>query len=290
MNILLTGGTGFIGGYVARRLRRAGHALHLVVRAPSAKPLGAEHVHDGTTEGLAAIVLAVAPDVVVHLASKFVVRHQPVDVAPLVISNVLFGAQLLDAMQRAGVSRLVAAATSWQQFESRPYSPVNLYAATKQAFEAVAQYYVEALGFTTTFLALFDTYGPSDPRRKLLPLLLDATRTGKPIDVSPGDQLLDFVHVEDVAAAYEVAVRRQYDGQARGFERFAVSSGAPVSLRDLVLLLARVARSAPAARLGVMPYRPREVMVPWNTGVPLPGWAPSISLENGLSELVAGHV
>ena len=85
----------------------------------------------------------------------------------------------------------------WQHFGTPDYRPVNLYAATKQAFEDVLAYYADAQGIAAVTLELYDTYGPGDPRRKLIRILFEAARSGEPIQLSPGEQVIELLHVDD---------------------------------------------------------------------------------------------
>lgn len=282
---LVTGASGFVGGHLARRLVAEGWDVHALVRPSSgATPEGARrHVHDGSTASMHSLVAAARPEVVFHVASLVVVQHRPEDVAPLVEANVLLGAQLCDAMAAAGVKRLVHAATSWQHYQDADYQPVNLYAATKQAFADLARYYAEARGLTAVALELFDTYGPGDPRPKLVNLLARAAREGTPLSLSPGEQVLDLVHVDDVAEAFLGAARVDTQEPAPAF---ALTSGARLTLRELVALFSRVAGRELPVTFGARPYREREVMTPWSRGRPLPGWHARVSLEDGLRALL----
>lgn len=291
---LITGATGFVGSVVAHRLLGAGWNVHVVARPRSAldrlRTQAAEmtvHHTDGSVESMRSIIARAKPDAVLHLASLFVPEHQPEHVAPLVQSNVLFGVVLLEAMRLEGSARLVNTGTSWQHFEGRPYGPTNLYAATKQAFEAIIDYYVDACALSAITLELFDTYGPADTRRKFLSLLLDAVKTQTPLAASPGDQQIDLVHVDDVANAYETAARLVADAASRGtHRRFAVSSGAPLTLRSLAEEVGRAAGSTVPVIWGGRPYRAREVMQSRSTNAVLPGWAPRISLQEGIRSLL----
>jgi nucleoside-diphosphate-sugar epimerase len=164
---------------------------------------------------------------------------------------------------------------------------VSLYAATKQAFEALLDFYIDAHGFRAITLKLFDTYGPRDPRPKLLSLLATAAATGVALDLSAGEQLIDLVYIDDVVEAFVLAGQRLLSGASGASETYAVSSGSPVPLRQLVAQYAAVTGAQLNLRWGARPYRAREVMVPWNTGAALPGWAPTVSLEEGFRR-VAG--
>jgi nucleoside-diphosphate-sugar epimerase len=267
----------------------AGHAVDIITRpgsdlsclAPVRNRIQAR-VHDGTTEGMSRIVAESRPDLAIHLASLFIAEHKPSDVTSLVQSNILFATQLADALAANGVKYLLNTGTAWQHYEGRDYSPVCLYAATKHAFDAVLQYYVEALGLRVITLKLFDTYGPGDPRPKLFALLKRICQSGETLAMSPGEQRLDLLHVDDVVAAYLVAIERLLAGRVSGMESYAVSSGAPLSLRELVSLFETVTGKPLHVQWGGRPYRHREVMQPWSRGAKLPGWNPRISLAEGI--------
>jgi nucleoside-diphosphate-sugar epimerase len=287
---LVTGGTGFIGSHLVDRLVSEGWSVDLVI--PPATPLVALgdlvsrigiHVLDGSTEQLCSIVDSCRPNVVFHLASLFLAAHGVDQVETLVRSNVLFGTQLVEAMTKSNVSRLVNTGTSWQHFEGSKYNPVCLYAATKQAFEDILAYYVDACGLHVVTLKLFDTYGPGDTRSKLMPALHRA-QSGTRLQMSPGEQIVDFVYIDDVIDAFMVAARRLVSGECHGVDCYGVSSGHPMRLRDLVETYARVTGRNLTIDWGARPYRPREVMVPWSSS-PLPGWQPRVGLEEGIRRI-----
>jgi nucleoside-diphosphate-sugar epimerase len=285
---LLTGATGFIGSHLLDGLLAAGWRVHVVVRRQPENASWAAagvtaHLHDGSTEGLMSIMERARPDVVFHLASLFLSSHRVEDVVPLMQSNVQFPSQLIEAMHRAGCGRLVNTGTAWQHYENREYSPVNLYAATKQAFGTILQYYVEACGLQAITLELFDTYGPGDTRRKLIHLIEDAAKTQEMLAMSPGEQKIDLVHVDDVVRAYLVAAERLLAGGCDGHECYALSSGNPLRLKELVALFERVRGVTVPVQWGGRGYREREVMEPWRGGNPPPGWSPRVSLEVGLA-------
>lgn len=283
-----------MGSHVARWLQEDGWEVHVLVR-PGSDPalLRAQargvvlHEHDGTASGALTIVQAADPDVVLHIAALSGSPEDQRDVTELMRSNVLFGTHLLEAMADHGVRDLVNTSTYWQHYEGRGYNPVNLYAATKQAFETIIEHYVQSCSLRAISLVLFDTYGPGDPRPRLLPTLVEALREGRPpLAVSPGEQLLDLVHIDDVGRAYVVAARLLLEGRCCSHSRYAVSSGGTFSLRELADHLGHVAGVQPQVSWGARPYRPREVMVPWTGGLPPPGWAPRVGLDEGLRQLV----
>ncbi|MGZ3183788.1 MAG: NAD-dependent epimerase/dehydratase family protein [Telluria sp.] len=283
--VMITGASGFVGAALSRRLVQDGYEVHALLREGSDAPAGVTaHRHDGSTRQLAGILQGVQPRGVFHLASLFLAQHSVDDVEGLVASNILFGTQLAEAMCMSGTRLLVNAGTAWQHNRDAQYDPVNLYAATKQAFEAVLAYYANAHGLRVATLKLSDTYGPGDTRRKLPNLLKHAAQTGEPLAMSPGEQFVDLVYIDDVADAFARAWELLRDGaQAEAMAAYAVSSGAPVQLRALAALYARVTGCALNIEWGGRAYRPREVMVPWTRGACVPGWRPQVGLEEGIA-------
>jgi nucleoside-diphosphate-sugar epimerase len=294
MRTLMTGSTGFIGRHLASDLIRNGHEVYAIVRSQTnlqrLVPGVNARLYDGGIDSLSSILTSIKPDIVIHLAARFQDRHAPGDIEDLIKDNITFGAMLLESMAQSGTSYLINTSTSWQHYQGQDYSPTCLYAATKQAFEALIRYYVDTKGLTVITLKLFDTYGPQDPRGKLVSKFLKMLRDGSSLDMSPGEQLLDLVHIYDVISAYLIAMERLMSGVATGEESYTVSSGQYIKLRELASLFSRCAGAPLQINWGARPYREREVMVPWSTGHSLPGWRPRVRLEEGLTSLCAENV
>lgn len=289
---LITGATGFIGSHLARRLVKDGWELHAIIRNSSKDDLIKDfknsvhfHVYDGTIESMQKILAVSQPEIVFHLASLFLSQHRPEDITRLIQSNIEFGSHLVESAVHSGCKQFVNTGTSWQHFENNDYNPVNLYAATKQAFEDILKYYVESHDFKVITLKLFDTYGPDDPRPKFLNILKRAAETGEPLGMSPGGQLIDLVHVDDVVEAIVLAAKRLLSLQVESREYFAVTSGNPLSLREIVKVFEEASSVKLHIQWGGRPYRRREVMVPWNRGPIILGWKPQLSLLQGLKTL-----
>lgn len=287
---LLTGATGFLGKHLAKALVRRFGTVHAVVR-PASDVAGLPssvivHPFAGGMEAMNAIVAAADPTITFHAASMVRAAHRPIDIAPMLDANITFGTLLCDALCRNGNGLLVNAGTIWQHFEGPAYNPVCLYAATKQAFEDLTEYYVQAQGLRVIHLMLGDTYGPDDRRGKLIGLLLDALRTGGKLDLSPGEQRIAPVHSDDVVAAFLTAAQRLLSDPAIRRERHTVCGEEVCSIRELVAMIERVSGRSIAAQWGARTYRDREVMAPW-LGRRLPGWTPGIGLEEGLRQLLS---
>lgn len=289
MRALVTGATGFVAGHLVADLLRNGHDVAVLVRPESDRyrvdALGGRctvHVYDGSTAGLVELVRRADPEVIFHLASLVLSEHRVEDVEPLLRSNVLFGAQLLEAAVGHGVGRLVNTGSFFQHYGGADYSPTSLYAATKQAFASVLAYYVEVRGLAALTLTLYDTYGPDDPRKKLLSLLKAAAGAEEPLRMSPGEQRMALVHIDDVVAAFLHAARllESAPEEASGAE-YSVGPDTLPTLREVAAVYAEATGMAPNIAWGGRPYRTREVMEPW-PGRRLPGWSPTIDLLDGI--------
>jgi nucleoside-diphosphate-sugar epimerase len=287
---LVTGGTGFIGSHLVEHLLAAGWEVHMLVR-PNAEraalpPDGVQtHPYRGKTADVVAATERSRPDVVFHLASLFLAQHTQQQVAPMIEANVLIGAQLLEAMSAVGVKSMVNTGTSWQHFQRDDFHPVNLYAATKQAFEDILAYYADANHIRTITLSLFDSYGPRDTRKKLLHLLLKCLETNQELQMSPGHQIIDLAHVDDICKAFLQAATLVRDPNHPPLASYAVSGGERMTLREIVATLEKVTGRTLHIDWGARPYRPREVMRPWD-GPPMPGWQPAIRLADGFKALL----
>jgi nucleoside-diphosphate-sugar epimerase len=100
--------------------------------------------------------------------------------------------------------------------------------------------------------------------------------------MSAGEQLLDLVYIDDVINAFLAAGQTVFDPSESKFRSYAVTSGKPLSLREVVDVYNSVAEDRVRVVWGGRPYRDREVMIPWSGGNSIPGWEPTVSLHDGL--------
>jgi nucleoside-diphosphate-sugar epimerase len=298
----VTGATGFIGAHLLGHLHSAGWRVAVLARPGTAETLNGHpaidklYLYRNQTQDVLDAVSDFCPTVVFHLASLFLASHSSSQIEPLISSNVLLGARLLEAMKVAGCHHLVNTGTAWQNFHSPTYNPVNLYAATKQAFEDILAFYAASASIRAITLRIYDSYGPGDRRRKLLRVLLESLQSGAPLAMSPGEQIMDLVHVDDICRAFLRAAalvtessddsgNRLRPGQS-SHRIYAVSGGQRRTLRQVIATMEEAAGRTLAVNFGAQPYREREVMIPWD-GPALPGWQPQVDLLSGFRQLLA---
>lgn len=289
-NIVVTGATGFVGSNLVRFLLKKDFKIYVILRTDSdlANLTDIKEVieifrYDNEINHLIEYFNIIKPITVLHLASNFIAEHESNQIDSLIKSNITFGLHLLEAMKVSGVKQLINTGTSWQHFNNEDFNPVCLYAATKQAFESLIEYYVQAEGFKAVTLKLFDTYGETDTRPKLINLLNKFADENIELNMSPGEQFLDLVYIEDVCEAFYVGLKLIDAKDYQGHNSFAVSSDKSFKLKEVIELFELVSGKNIKVIWGGKPYRKREVMTVWDKGSRLPGWKPSLTLEEGLS-------
>lgn len=290
MRILVTGATGFIGQNLIKSLANQDHSLTVIVRNNSdttfIDPRAEVFYYSGNISELETFFRNHQFDGVVHLASLFLASHNPQDITPLIQSNIQFGTELLEVCKQTQVKWFLNTGTFWQHYESDSYNPVNLYAATKEAFEVIAKYYTQTSELIFTTIKLNDTFGPNDTRNKVFNLWQKIATSQELLDMSGGEQIIDISYIDDVIQAYNLLIN-QLDTPKKAELRnrsFAVSSPERMSLRNLAELYQKATNSQLNINWGKRPYREREVMLPWEHGEPIPGWKPQYSLTQAIQK------
>ena len=289
-NIVVTGATGFVGSNLVRFLLKKNFKIYVIIRTDSdlanltdIKEEVEIFRYDNAIKNLIEFFTVVKPTTVFHLASNFIAEHESHQIDSLIQSNITFGLHLLEAMKVSGVKQLINTGTSWQHYNNEDYNPVCLYAATKQAFESLIEYYVQAEGFKVITLKLFDTYGEADTRPKLINLLNKFADDNTELNMSPGEQILNLVHIDDLCEAFYVGSKLIETEDYQGCHSYAVSNDRNYKLKEVIELFEKVSGKKIKVIWGGKPYRKREVMTVWDKGLRLPNWKPSITLEEGLT-------
>lgn len=269
MRILVTGATGFVGQHLLPYLEKQGHEVYALVRpSTDGSKVYTNHLYvfEDDIEHLASYLLENHVDGIIHLASLYIAQHKPADIKNIVTSNVYLGTAVMEAAVKAGVKWFLNTGTIWQNYNVEPYSdrycPVNLYAASKQAFMDMAKYYTEVSDIRFCTLKLCDTYGANDTRRKIFALFEQIAKSGECLKMSPGDQKLDIVHIDNVVRDFE-ALAEKLDNGEQLREEYVVSSGRQRSLKEIAKQYEIDHQVILNIEWGGRPYRKREVMVPY---------------------------
>lgn len=250
MNILVTGGAGYIGSHTVRELTNRGHrvvVLDNLSKGHEGAVKGAGLVRGDTADRALLNSLFAEHDVeaVVHFAASSLVGESVRRPADYYYNNVVKGLSLLDAMVEAGVRCLVFSSTAAvygepQEVpipEDHPAVPTNPYGATKLALEGAMRWYGEAYGLRCVSLRYFNAAGADpagdigedhDPETHLIPLVLKVALGliprlevfGTDYPTPDGTCIRDYIHVNDLAEAHVLALE-------------ALASGAPSAVYNL---------------------------------------------------------
>ncbi len=295
MRVFLTGATGFIGSHLARRLVGEGCAVTALVR-PGADRGRLADVQDRITlvEGdllaprdFAEALETAAPDVCVHLAWRTTGDYLHADENLRLVSASLDLWNMLDA---AGCRRVVLAGTCVEYdtsvghfAEDSPIRPRTLYAASKQALWLMTEQFARGRGWGAVSAKLFHVYGPGEHEGRLVPRVIRALRAGEPCALTRGDQLRDFVHVEDVAGALWTLARSDLSGPVN------VGAATPVAVAEVARELGRLLGRPDLLRFGALPSRADDPPCLCARRGRLHGelgWRPQYDLREGLRRTV----
>ena len=298
MNLaIVTGITGFLGSRLAAQLlaknchviglKRSGSPHHHLDFCGLADRI---EMHDVDRDGFALgeVLKGRIADAMFHTAALSRSGENAADLAALVDTNIKTPLLWVKQAKQAGVRILINTSTSWQSVTGLGYAPFNVYAATKESFEHCLMPFVD-VDFTAVSIRLFDTYGAGDTRNKIVDLIARAVMSGEALAMSPGEQSISLVHIDDVARAFIGAAELAAAGQITGHRVYNLPADQPINLRDLAAMIGRLAGCDAKIVWGGRSYRPNEVMFPHASHPTVPAWRPHIALEDGLRGLLAAY-
>jgi len=292
MRILLTGPGGFLGSALVRFWAERGHDLWLLARPSSCLDrledvlATVKVMRASTPDELAAIVREAMPDAIVHTACSYGRKGES-------------ALDVMDANMRLGVALLQAVLES-KSLEGTPPTlflntgtvlepGVSLYALSKTQFSAwgaaLAASKPQRLKFID--IRLQQMYGPGDDDSKFITHVIEACRQNVPrLALTTGEQLRDFIHIEDVVQAYDRILERQYEFAES--DAIDVGSGDAVTMRSFVELVKQVTGAETVLEFGAVAYRAKEAMlcVADTKRLRSLGWHPTVPLTIGLRRLI----
>ncbi len=296
--LLITGAAGFLGANIASAASQRGWTVlagnrsksdlqRLTALAPAAEPTSFDIAQ--SSDALSMLLAELRPDAIIHSAA-YGVDYRQQDMEAAVAVNILATLRLVEAAAAAGVKRFIQVGTAYEYgssptplSETSPLNPTSLYGATKAAATVTALERAAARGLPLAVVRPFGMYGRLEGGHKLVPLMIRSCLDGRPLELTPGNQLRDYTFVGDIAeACLDLAATDDFPAGSV----FNLGSGAPVTLRALgEAVAAVVGRGGNSLIWGAKAYRPDEVMV-IAADVAFTrerlGWRAQTSLESGL--------
>jgi len=284
--LLLTGAAGFIGRHAAALLTARGFEVHAIARRVPESSVAGVVWHRGDlldTETAHALVADIRASHLLHFA--WYTEHGKFWNAPENLDWVGATLRLVRSFRAVGGERIVAAGScaeyEWKDEccrDGTPLRPSTLYGAAKDATRRVLETYAAAAGLSFAWGRVFFPYGPGEQSARIIAATARAAITGEPIACSSGDQVRDFLYVEDVASAFAGLVESDATGC------FDIGSGQGIPLRTVLLTLEKLAGQQYIVRFGEAPERdePGSIVADARRLRDEVGWRPSFELREGL--------
>lgn len=284
--VLVTGGAGFIGRAVVRRLLEEGAEVTVADLNPPAEPDVRAVVGDLRDPANQEAALDAGTFGVVHLAALTSVLKSVQAPWEVYRTNVEITSGLLERARAAGVERFVSASTNavvgdvgrHRITEDLPLRPLTPYGATKAAAEMLMSAYDASYGIRACPLRLTNVFGPGMGHKdSMVPRLMRAALAGDTVEIyGDGEQVRDFVHVHDVTTAFLLALSEGFTGPV------IIGGGRSYSVNELVALAREVTGCALATRnVDPKPGEMPAVIVDPARAHSL-GWKPEVAFRDGL--------
>jgi dTDP-glucose 4,6-dehydratase len=306
---LVTGAGGFIGSHLTERLVRDGHSVRALVRYNGRDDRGhldrlppairrEVEVHRGDLKDPEAVRKAVEGRAwVFHLGALIAIPYSYLNPLDVVQTNVVGTAHLLDAcLASRDLERVVLTSTS-EVYGTARYVPIDEahplqgqspYAASKIGADALGLSYHKSFGLPVTILRPFNTYGPRQSARAIIPTIISQALTRPVVRLGSLEPRRDLTYVADTASGFlAIAGCDAAVGQAVNIGR-----GEDLTIGDLVRRIA--ARLGTPLRVEADEHRVRpaasevgRLLAGTNLARELWGWEPEYSLDRGLDETIA---
>jgi UDP-glucuronate 4-epimerase len=311
-HVLVTGGAGFIGSHLTRRLLARGDRVTALDdfndfydparKRENAAPLlshpGFRLVEgDIRDEPLVDLLFAEGRfDAVVHLAARAGVRPSLAEPILYEDVNCIGTLRLLEAARRHGPKIFLFGSSSsvYGINEKVPFSeadevnqPISPYATTKRAGELLCYNYHHLYGFRTACLRFFTVYGPAQRPEMAIHKFTDLLWRGKPVSMfGDGGSRRDYTYVDDIVDGLVATL-----DLAPGFEILNLGGADTTSLRDLVQWIAGELAVEP--RIEYLPAQPGDVPITYadvSKAERLLGYSPKVPIREGLRRFVAWYL
>jgi CDP-paratose synthetase len=282
MRILITGATGFIGKNLLKRLTDQHHILAIHSRKQLHEVDSDVLVFTGELNQFQKEIIAFLPEYVFHLAGSSIYPKNKEDEELLWSSNVHYGNTLLSIVKDIPELIFVNFTTSLA-YEDTNISPFSFYALTKANFIQSLNYYARFQSLSVFNLILYTIYGKGDKTKRAINYILDSLDAIEPISMSPGEQLMDFIHVDEVVG---LCIKLLEHSPNNKMEEIHVGTGRGTTLKQAALLIESLSHKKANIDFGSIPYRREEKMVNVAPISQNRFWKSSVEIETGFLSLI----
>ena len=240
-NILITGASGFVGSHILDDCLKNNFNVHAIFRHSKKNvsfakkykkqifPIFYNNIYEIKNK-----LTNCKIDYVVHCATHYIKKHDHNDIENIIKSNVLFSTILLDAVVNIKIKKFINLGTVWQHFNDTKNLAFNLYAATKQSFECIFNYYKNQYKKIKFYnILLTDTFGIDDKRKKLIPILLKNFNNKNQNKINiPRNLSMNLVDINDVVKCLNILLNKNIKSN-----NYVIKSKKDVKIFDLINFL-----------------------------------------------------
>lgn len=295
---LVTGGAGFIGSHVARRLKELGIEVAVIDDLSMGKrenlPDGVEFHHGSILDRNILRKSLSNVDVVFHNAARVSIRNSFDDIYGDTETNVLGTVNVLREAGKAGIRKFIFASSMavygdrarLPVTEDGPLEPISPYGAGKLVGEMYVRQLARYYGFESVILRYFNTYGPGQtltPYVGVITIFINNLLQGRPpLVFGTGEQVRDFVHVGDVAEANVLAMTRPISGTV-----INIGTGRGTSVNGIAgLLLNKLGPGLEPVYAPLPLGEPKDSVADITRARRLLGFDPQTRLEHAIGDVV----
>lgn len=288
---LITGGTGFIGKHLSKRLADAGARVHVIsnegdadsgVKIHKADMLDKKRIHE--------LVKSIMPDFVFHLAADRNRERSVESFYNLINVNIMGSFNLLEALVNSEcLVPTITYGTAEEYGDNKPpfteqmrEDPVSPYSFSKLSSTRLLKMFYKLYSLPTTVLRPTIAYGPGQMIDMFIPSVIKSLSMNKPFKMTAGEQTRDFIFIDDLVEA--TLTVPQCQDKAKG-EIINIGYGIPYKIKDVARKISVIMGKENLVEYGAIPYRASEMMnyyVDTGKAGNLLGWKPKTDIDKGL--------
>ena len=279
--ILITGINGFLGSHLAKRLQTNYEVVGIEVNKKNLFRLRDEkfNVYETNPQQLDKLFSQHKIEYIIHAATLY--RTNINNKSEFVSNNILYPIQLLEIALKNGLIAFINT-DSFFNTDKYQYSYLSDYILSKRHFIEWLSFYKNQVKIVN--MKVFHMYGPSDSQNKFVTKLLNDLLYKDHIELTLGEQKRDFIFIDDVVNAFHLVCNNleKFDSRVTFFE---VGNGTSITIKEIVDIAAKLARSKAKLLFGALEYRKGEIMnsIADNQKLFELGWKPKTTLEEGLA-------
>jgi len=240
-NILITGASGFVGGHLLNNCLKNNFNVYAIFKYSRKNinfvkkykkkifPIFYKNIYQIKNK-----LTNYKIDYVIHCATHYIKKHAHNDIENIIKSNILFSTILLDVVVNIKIKKFINLGTVWQHFNNNKNLAFNFYAATKQSFECILNYYKNQYPKIKFYnILLTDTFGTNDKRKKLVAILIkNLKKKNKNKITIPKNLSMNLVSINQVTKCLNDLLKNNYKSNY-----YIIKSKQDVKIFDLINFL-----------------------------------------------------